>query len=172
MDLQVVTRTIQFMLAPVVMVSTCAIVLGGSLGRYAFLNDRLRSLAQERRALLLDEDGGTPPPARPDLGPGMQIQRRREIEAQVPSLLRRHTLLRDSLTAINYATIVFFADMFVIALAALVTDASWINILALAIFLAGTGVVAFGVLLSTIEIRTSHLAVEHDIPWALGHPDT
>jgi hypothetical protein len=53
-----VAQTIQFIIAPVVMVSTCAIVLGSLLGRYAFLNERLRTLAQEHWNL--QQDGGNP----------------------------------------------------------------------------------------------------------------
>ncbi len=165
MSLEVVTRTIQFILAPVVMVSTCAIVLGSLLSRYAFLNDRLRALSQEHRALALaGAHAGAEPPG-PAALPSLPAQRLQEIEAQLPNLVRRHALLRKSVLSVNYATIVFFLDMFVIAVAAQGSVVTWLGELALLVFLAGTGLTAFGILLSTLELRTSQFAVAYDLTW-------
>ena len=47
-----VSQTIQFILAPAIMISACAIILGGLLSRYAAVNDRLRALAHERFDLI------------------------------------------------------------------------------------------------------------------------
>ncbi len=48
MNLDMVARTIQLVLAPVVMVTTAALILNGVLGRYSAVNDRLRVMALER----------------------------------------------------------------------------------------------------------------------------
>jgi hypothetical protein len=47
MSAEMVARTIQLIIAPVVMVTTCSILLGGLLSHYAALNDRLRGMARE-----------------------------------------------------------------------------------------------------------------------------
>jgi uncharacterized membrane protein YphA (DoxX/SURF4 family) len=52
MNAEMPPRTIQLILAPVVMVTACAILLAGLLSRFAALNDRLRLLARERLDLL------------------------------------------------------------------------------------------------------------------------
>jgi hypothetical protein len=57
LNAETITHTIQFILAPVVMVSSCAILVGGMLSRYAELKDRLRALARERLDLLHGPDG-------------------------------------------------------------------------------------------------------------------
>jgi hypothetical protein len=158
-----VTRTIQFILAPVVMVSTCAILLGNLMSRYAIINDRLRSLAQEHRTLALI---GVPASGAPqDVPVAERDLRLQEIDAQIPNLWHRHRLLRRSVVILNYAILVFFLDMLVIALAALENSVSWVTGLALLNFLVGIACTAWSVLLSTLEARTSHLAVEHDLSW-------
>ena len=129
MTLAAVTRTIQFILAPVVMVSTCAILLGNLMIRYAYLNDRLRSLAHEHRSLALT--GGPAAGATQDVPAAERDLRLREIDAQIPDLMRRHRLLRRSVVALNVAILIFFLDMLVIALAALENAVSWETGLAL-----------------------------------------
>ena len=163
MTLEAVTRTIQFILAPVVMVSTCAILLGNLMGRYAIINDRLRNLAQEHRALVLTgvPAGG----AEQDVPAAERDLRLQEIDAQIPNLMQRHHLLRRSVVWLNYAILVFFVDMLVIALASLEQSVGWATGLALLNFLVGIACTAWSVLLSTLEARTSHLAVEHDLSW-------
>ncbi|HEY7093305.1 MAG TPA: hypothetical protein VH393_09015 [Ktedonobacterales bacterium] len=58
MSIETITRAIQFILAPVVMVSSCAILLTGILTVYNNLSDRLRAFTRERLELLRGKDGG------------------------------------------------------------------------------------------------------------------
>jgi hypothetical protein len=162
-----VTRTIQFILAPVVMVSTCSMLLGNLLSRYAVINNRLRSLAQEHRTLTRT-DVPTTMGATPDAPAARAALRLQEIDAQLPSLLRRHRLMRRSVLIVNHAILVFFADMLVIALASLEATVGWATGLALLCFLVGIALAAVGLFLSTQEVRTSHLAVLHDVSWFVG----
>lgn len=46
------TRTIQLILAPVVMVTACGILVNGLIGRYTNITNRLRTMAHERLELL------------------------------------------------------------------------------------------------------------------------
>jgi hypothetical protein len=163
MTLAAVTRTIQFILAPVVMVSTCAILLGNLMSRYAFISDRLRALAKEHRDLAFT---GVPAGRTAQDAPAAEWDPRlQEIDAQIPNLWRRHRLLRRSVVVLNYATLVFFIDMLAIALAAMETSIGWVTGLALLNFLIGIVFMAWSVLLSTLEAHTSHLAMERDLSW-------
>ena len=87
---------------------------------------------------------------------------RREIDYQVPDLLRRHRLIQDSVLSAYCAVMVFIASMFVIALAA-ATGSAWAATAALLIFLAGTAVLFLGILLTAIEVRTSHRSVRYEV---------
>ena len=107
MDIEMVARNIQLILAPVVMVTSCAILLGGLLGRYAAINDRLRAMNRER--LDLWYAGATQD--------AFHMERLREIDAQMPDLLRRHKFVHNSVLAIFAAILIFVASMFVIAFA-------------------------------------------------------
>jgi hypothetical protein len=69
----------------------------------------------------------------------------------------------------NYATIVFFVDMLVIAVAALENTVGWASGVAMLVFLIGVALTAVGVFISTLEIRTSQVAVEHDLSWLAQH---
>jgi hypothetical protein len=157
MTIDVVTRTIEFILAPAVMVSACATTLIYVLNRYVGIGDRLRALSHERLQLVR-ENGG--------LADAMSIAGHRlgDIDAQIPPLLAHHKLLRNSATGISGATIVFFLTMVVIALAR-VLDFTWASSLALYIFLAGILLLTWAIVLSTLEISHSHLTVERDLAW-------
>ena len=152
MSAEMVARTIQLIIAPVVMVTTCSILLGGLLSHYAALNDRLRGMARERLDLLR---GSRP------TEDTITIERFDEIDTQVPELLRRHKLLRDAVLAVHSAILIFVADMFVIAVAA-VTEFAGSASAVLVVFLAGTAALLLGVLMTAIEIRSSHRAVEFE----------
>jgi hypothetical protein len=154
MNAEMVASTIQLILAPVVMVTACALILNGVLARYAAVNDRLRLLSRERfdlvragRGQLADDE--------------ISRERLQEIDAQVPELVRHHRLLHDGVLAVYAAILVFVLDMFVIAIAAM-SGAAWLATAALLTFLGGTGVLLIGVLLTALEVRTSHRAVQFE----------
>ncbi len=52
MNAEMVTRIVQTIIAPVVMVNACAILLGGLLNQSAAVNDRLRGMTRERIEML------------------------------------------------------------------------------------------------------------------------
>jgi hypothetical protein len=159
MTADMVARTIQLILAPVVMISACGLVLTGLLARYAAVNDRLRALARERLELwpgMAASDDALEPAA------GLAAERRALIDGQTPGLLRHHRLLHDAVLAVYTAVLVFVACMFVIALAAL-TERDWLASAALVLFLGGTAILLAGVLLTAVEVRTSHEAVQFEV---------
>src|SRR5689334_1681673 len=107
MDVEMVARNIQLIIAPVVMISSCAILLTGLLGRYAAVNDRLRAMARER--LEIWHSGARDAP--------FQVERLCEIDTQMPDLLRRHRLIHHAVLSVFCAILVFVSSMFIIAFA-------------------------------------------------------
>ena len=142
------------------MVSSCAILLGGLLQRYAAINDRLRSMVRERfdlaRSVHLAPGSSMPEGVDP-----FGVERFRELDAQMPDLLRRHQLVHNSVLTVYSVIAVFVGDMFVIAVAAS-SGSALVATGALIVFLAGTAVLLVGVLLTAVEVRTSHRAVSYE----------
>ncbi len=154
MGVESVSRTIQFILAPAVMISACAIILGGILGRFAAINDRLRNQAHERLDLIRSSQMGT--------ADVLVVERIREIDAQVPDLMHRFKLLHDAILILYCAMLAFILTMLVIALA-LQVESVMASLAALAIFLIGTGILALSIALTIAEMRTSQRAVIYEV---------
>ncbi len=155
MNTEMVARTIQLILAPVVMVTACALILNGVLARYAAVNDRLRVLNRERFDLIRMQKAQKEP------GDDFSDERLQEIDTQVPELVRHHKLLHDGALSVYAAILAFVLDMFVIAVAS-VSGMAWLATAALVIFLAATAVLLIGVLLTALEVRTSHRAIQFE----------
>jgi len=156
MTVEMTAQIIQLILAPVVMITSCALVLGGLLGRYAAVNDRMRAMARERLELLRNGSGAS------QVTVEFRSERLQEIDAQVPDLLSRHKLLHHSVLTVYIAILFFVFSMFVIALAA-VSGSAWLATLVLIIFLCGTAGLLVAVLLAIVEVRSSHRSVEYEI---------
>jgi hypothetical protein len=155
MQLDTLAHTLQVIIAPVVMVTACAIFLGGLLSRYAAINDRLRLMARERLDLL----------RLPDETP-FSRERIEEIDNQIPLLLKHHRQAHDSVLVVYVATAIFLLDMFVIALGTVMyTD--WVGAAILVLFLAGMAALFVGAALMVLEVRTSHEAVHYEVMRAL-----
>src|SRR5438132_9819698 len=117
MNVETVARNIQVVLAPVVMVTSCAILMGGLLARYAFVTDLLRAMVRER--LTLPSDFGASELATRRQDDTLHSERLQAIDAELPDLLRRHKLAHDAVLAVYVAVMLFIASMFVIAVGAL-----------------------------------------------------
>ncbi len=154
MSTESLTQVIQVILAPVVMVTACSILLSGLLGHYAAISDRLRTIARERIEIWRTASGlFTVDP--------ITTERLEEFRLQVPELLHRLTLMRNSVLAIYGAIFIFVLDMFVIALAAL-AQSNGIATAALVVFLMGTALKLVGIAYTAIEIRLSQRAVTYE----------
>jgi hypothetical protein len=163
MTLDMVTRVIGLIVAPVVMVTSCAILVGGMLTRYGAVNDRLRLLARERFDLLRGSETGTASP----VDHAFSRERLAEIDRQIPDLLRRHRMIRDAILAVYLAIATFVATMFAIALA-VVVGANWLGTFVLLTFLAGTAELLFAVVVTTREVRASQQAVAFEVKRVLS----
>jgi len=152
MNVETVARNIQIILAPVVMVTACAILLQGLLGRYSAFNDRLRLMVGERLKLLYTERPGDP----------FRTERLRQIDATIPLLLAHHRKAHDAVLAVYAAALIFVVDMFVIAFAA-IYQWVWLADAALLLFLAGIAVLILGIMITALEVRTSHVALHYEV---------
>jgi hypothetical protein len=161
MDPETASRTIQLILAPVVMVSACAAILNGLLSRYGGINDRLRNMAHERLDLLREGGGKV-------VGcDEMARERLYEIDTQAPELLKRHKKVRNAVLAVYSAISVFVLSMFVIALAA-ATKSRVAAVVALSIFLLGTAVLLTAAVITVLEVKNSHKAMHYETERVLG----
>ena len=160
MDINAFARTIQFILAPVVMVTSCAVLLNGLLARYAVVNDRLRALGHERFELLVRSV--TLRPAEPTPEKALVADRLGQIDTQLPLVLRRHQILRDGLLALYGSVLVFVLDMFVIA-TVVVANLDAVVYGTLGLFLLGNALLFVSVALVVVEVRGSHRAVLYEV---------
>jgi hypothetical protein len=160
MSVETVGRIIEVVLAPVVLVTACAILGSGFLAHYAEVNVRLRILSAERLTLICQRPS-TPADAR------FKAERLLEIDQQLPELLSRHTLVRNALSSLYLAILLFVADMIMLSIAA-VSEARVPAIASLALFVGGTGVLLCAILLVVVELRRSHRAVQSEVRRVAG----
>ena len=153
MDVQTAAKTIQLILAPVVMVSACGILLTGMLGHFGNINDRIRRLTAERLELsqLQPAEGHE----------ALARERLTEIDHEVPMLIDRHLQVRHAILLANTAVAILVVSMFVIAAAALGHSAAT-GTVALFVFLAGTAAVMGSAVFMALEVRNSHRAVSYE----------
>lgn len=147
-----VTKTIQLIIAPVVLITACALIQSAILVRYAAIGQYMRSLALERLQLLRSNKTS-------DL---FYLERLQEIDRQIPLLTKRHRLLQKIVLIIYSSISIFLINMFAIAFTvAISSDAA--ATLVLILFLLGTGVLLTGVFLTTLEIHMSHRAICYEV---------
>jgi len=147
-----VARTIQLIIAPVVLITACAIVQGSVLGRFMYVGQRMRLLANERLELLHTGK----------MENAFSLERLQEIDRQTPLLKQRHRLLQEAVLLIYNAISIFLITMFVIALS-VALNAGGIAFVALLCFLIGTSLLLMGVIFAGQEIRISHKAICYEI---------
>ena len=159
MTIDLIIRTISLTLAPVVMITSCAILLNGLLARYESVSARMREMHRERLELLHGLENTTNNVAP---GSGFSTLRIHEIEVQLPNLLQRHKLIHNAVLAENSAILLFVSSMFIIALAVL-TNIILTATIALLAFLIGTGALLVGVIITALELSQSQREVAFEI---------
>lgn len=147
-----VAQTIQLIIAPVVLITACAIIQGTILGRFMYVGQRIRSLVHERLELLHSGK----------MGDAFSLERLQEIDRQIPLLKQRHRLLQKSVLLIYSAISIFLLSMFAIALS-VASSLGVIATLALMCFLLGTCLLLTGVIFAGQEIRMSHQALCYEV---------
>jgi hypothetical protein len=155
---------IQAMVAPVVLITTAAILSGALLGMYGSVNDRMRAMDRERLETLTGV-GGTLLSAA-DV-PASGRERLTQIDTQLPMLLRRHRLIHNAVLLIFAAVAVLVLSVIVIAVA--VTNRSGAaGTVALVLVLAGTVTLLGGLLLAARSIMISAQAIDYEVQRSLS----
>jgi hypothetical protein len=139
---QAAIRAIQAMLAPVVLMTTAAILAGGIQTMYAAVNDRMRAMTAEKISHLTGTSGGLSMEA---TLPGAVSERVGETDAQLPLLLRRHRMLQNALLAVYLAVLIVVLAMVLIAVSITVPTAA-VGDVALALLLASTIALLLGLI--------------------------
>ena len=147
-----VAQTIQLIIAPVVLITACALIQNAILGRYAAIGQYMRSLTLERLQLLRSDEAK-------DL---YYQERMQEIDRQIPLLARRHRLLQNTVLVVYGAISIFLINMFAIAFT-VVIGSDVAATFALLLFLLGTGVLLLGVFLTSAEVQMSHRAICYEV---------
>ena len=158
-NIQTAGKTIQLILAPVVMVTACGVLLNGMLAHYAAINDRVRTLVAERLGLCFL--------APADDHRALATERLHEIDHQVPMLLRRHRKVHHAILLINAAVVMLVFSMFIIGAAAL-DDSNVLGTIALFVFLTGTAGVMVSAGFMASEARGSHASVAYEAERVTG----
>jgi len=153
-------RIIQIILAPAVMITSCALIVGGVLSQHTSINNRLRTLARERLDLLTAPDGTLN--LSQTISHPAHAERLGEIDAEIPRLLRRHELVRNAALALYSAIAILVISMFAIAIAVL-ESGPVLSTIAIVIFLLGTASALLGTILMAYELRISHDAIHYEI---------
>jgi polyferredoxin len=149
MNAETIAHTIMFILAPAVMLNATAVFFNGLLSDYGLLNERMRHLAHERLELLRAVQDA------------LNLERLQEIDTELPEMLRRHKMLRNSILLISIAIALYVLTMLLIGLAAF--GALWVEMAALILFLFSTALMLVGILFKVVEVHSSHFAVEFEV---------
>lgn len=150
-----VVRTIQLIIAPVLMLNATALIVNGLLSRFKSIGNRLRHLTKEQLDLLAPTDGANQTAE-------YRHHRIAIIEHQLPGLLRRHGWMHNAVLAAYGSILLYVASMVIIAGAAL-SDSNEASYAALVVFICGTLVLLVGVVYSVLEVRSSQQAAEYEV---------
>ncbi len=93
--------------------------------------------------------------------------RLREIEVQLPHLLKRHRMLHDAALILGLAILLFIVSMFLLALTS-VMNSQLAALLALLSFLGGMTTALLGGSIVMREIYQSHRSVTYEVMHALS----
>lgn len=88
------------------------------------------------------------------------------IDGQLLHLYRRHRRIQQAVLIIYSGILSFLSSMIVIAIAKML-NAFETALIALILFLLGTGLFVVGVILATLEVQVSHQAVHSEMKWVM-----
>ena len=160
----IAVTAVQAMVAPVVLITSAAVLSGALLAMYGSVNDRMRAMDQERLQILTGAGGtllaaaAVPPAGR---------ERLTQIGTQLPMLLRRHRLLHNAVLLVYAGVGVLVLSVIVIAVAVTGHSAA-AGTAALVLVLAGTVMLLGGLLLAARSIIISMNAIDYEVQRTLS----
>ena len=151
-------QAIEAMVAPVVLITAGGILSNGILSVSGSVNDRVRALNRERFELL--SGGAGAELAMADVGPAGR-ERIRQIDTQVPMLVRRHHLLRDAVLSVYVAIGILVLAVVVLGLSVTI-GSEMAALFALAFVLAGTAGLLVALGFAARSTWLSHDAIDFE----------
>jgi hypothetical protein len=152
-------RAIGAMVAPVVLVTAAAIMTNGFLTLYGEINDRMRAMSHERFSILRGRDGTLLSTA--EL-PADDNERIKEIDIQLPVLLRHHQLIHNSLLIIYLGVTTLVVSILLIGLA-VSTSSRAVGYAALGTVVGGTTMLLVALLVAGYSVRSSQNAIVYEV---------
>jgi hypothetical protein len=152
---EMAAKIINIIIAPAVMITATAILLGGITQRYKLLDDFLQNHHQPRPPtpeIPFRRGPLTPKPTEPP-------EPIEQPDNRIAHLLTHHHLLHHALIIIHVAILAFIIDMLTIALAEL-TGQIWLTQVILFIFLLGISLLCWSLLIACREIVMAHRWVQ------------
>jgi hypothetical protein len=150
---------ISSMIAPVVVVSSAAVLTTGIQVNFLSINDRIREMNHERLTLLTDDAGRITTKASLS---GAKAERLHEVDRQLPLLTRRHHMLQHTLLTMYVGVLVVVLSMVAIA-AGVTAHATWLLDVALGLVLGGTLVILAALALLARALRLAHDAIDFEV---------
>jgi hypothetical protein len=160
MNTETVVQTIQLVIAPTVMISSCTLIQNAILGRYSGIGDRLRILVRERLDLL----------EKYDVSQAVYGEALHLIDRQLMLLSRRYLLVQNTAILLYGAIICFLLTMLAIAVAREFQTFIF-SYIAFLLFLLGTFTLLVSTFFAALEVRISHKAVHSEVRWAMSLKD-
>jgi hypothetical protein len=147
-----VTKTIDLIIAPVVLITACVLTINGLIVRYNSLADYIRTLNREVSGLRNTNTEQNQ----------AKEQRLQELEYLLSDLLHHHHFVHDAALMVYLSILIFMLDMLVIAIA-VATNINWLSQMALIVFLSGVAILFIGMLLIANELLTSHHSIQLEV---------
>lgn len=160
MNAETVVQTIQLVIAPTVMISSCTLIQNAILTRYSGIGDRLRTLVRERLDLL----------EKYDVSEVVYSDALHLLDQQLLLLSRRYMLVQNTALLLYGAIVCFLLTMLTIAIARGLQTAIF-SYIAFFLFLLGTLTLLVSVFFAALEVRISHEAVRSEVRWAMSLND-
>ena len=147
------------MVAPVVLITTGALLTNGLMALYGEINHRLREMSRERVSILSGDQGELLEAASL---PASGRERLTEIDHQLPMLIFRHRRTRDSVLWI-YASIGLLGLSVIGIATAVAADVESVGLVALGFVAAGTLLMLFGLSLAARSLAASSDAISYEV---------
>ncbi|MGI0494575.1 DUF2721 domain-containing protein [Alkalinema pantanalense CENA528] len=152
-----VVQTIQLVIAPSVMLSSCFLCQNVALGRFMRISDRLHSLVRERIDVLDKYDSSNL----------AYIDALHLIDQELIQLSDRYYALQKAIICLYGASIFFLFTMLTIGLSMEFYPMVF-SYLAIMLFLLGTFTLLIAVFIAMSEVSVSHRAVRAEVRWAMS----
>jgi hypothetical protein len=152
-----VVQTIQLVIAPSVMISSCFMYQNVALGRFMRIGDRLHSLVRERIDVLDKYDSSD----------RAYIDALHLIDQELIQLSDRYYSLQKAIICLYGAIIFFLFTMLAIGLS-MQFQSTIFSYLAILLFLLGTFTLLIAVFIAVSEVSISHRTMRAEVRWAMS----